>query len=309
MLAPADLVAVPDASARAGVGLTAFSVYAGVGDGALSVSPVLGVGPLGLAGAARLDAGVGLGHGWDVQAVASPMGSGSQYDLRVGRRLVGSARVRLDVVAGGGATWFASTTSDGLDYGYFALAPHVGPRVAVRVGRLLELPLLAEVSWSHVVPVYGIESSDRSAWWLDFGAAAVVHAGRGFSFGPGVSVLTTPDKEVPWGDIRVSLGVSYTIPFHPPPGKPVWDERPAVLDGDWCSRPRVAPVEPPDTPELLFRTIMDGQQVARCVGAPPQAASERVILEGLFLERYPDHPLSGQVQTWLDDDLALRTAP
>lgn len=309
MLSLADLGAVPDDSARAGVGVTALSLYAGVDDdGQARIAPIPGASVFTLQGTARLDAGLGFGGGWDVQAVASPIASGSQYDLRVGRRLYGSEHVRFDVVGGGGATWFASS-SDGHEYGYFALAPHLGPRVAFRVGRILEIPILAEASWSHVVPVYGTDATDVSAWWLDVGAAAVLHSRDGFSVGLGAHALTWVDAEVPVTTVQLSLGVSYTLPLHRVAQPEVPSEGgqavPSLLEGDWCDRPRAAAIESSDTPELLFRLIVDAQQAARCPGAPADAVVDRVFLERMFLQRYPDDALATQVQAWLDADVAL----
>lgn len=309
MLSPADLGAVPDDSVRTGVGVTALSLSAGVGDdGQARIAPIPGASFFTLEGTARLDAGLGFGDGWDVQAVASPIGGGSQYDLRVGRRLYGGEHVRFDVVGGGGATWFASS-SDGHDYGYFALAPHLGPRVAFRVGRILEIPILAEASWSHVVPVYGTDATDVSAWWLDVGAAAVLHSRDGFSVGLGAHALTWVDAAVPWSTVQLSVGVSYTLPLHrvarpEAPHEPT-PAVPPVLAGDWCDRPRAASIESSDTPELLFRLIVDAQQAARCPGPPADALSDRLFLERMFMQRYPDDALATQVQAWLEADLAL----
>lgn len=311
MLAPTDLVAVPDGDVRAGVGVTPASVYLVPGETVPAVLPVLGVGPLGYGGAARLDAGVGLGAGWDIQAVASPMASGSQYDLRVGKRLIASRRVRLDVVAGGGASWFASTTAEGLDYGYFAFAPHLGPRVALRLGEVVELPVLVELTWSHVVPVYGIHDVDRSAWWVDAGSAAVFHVARGLTLGPGVDVLVSPSGTSPWTAVRMSFGLSYALPLHPS-GREVQAPSPpsasaaaaAIAAGAWCEQARSEAVELADTPVRLFRLVADAKSAAACPGAPPGAHGDAVSLERLFLDRYPADPLAAQVQAWLDDDIA-----
>lgn len=307
MLAPTDLVAVPDGDLRAGVGVTPASVYLVPGETGPAALPVLGVGPLGYGGAARIDAGVGLGAGWDLQAVASPMPGGSQYDLRVGKRLLETRRVRVDAVAGGGASWFASTTGEGLDYGYFAFAPHLGPRVALQLGEVVELPLLAELSWSHVVPVYGIHDVDRSAWWVDVGSAAVFHVARGLSIGPGIDVLVSPGGTAPWTAVRFAVGLSYALPLHPAPaaGEAASPEQATeIATAAWCAQARPAPVELADTSVRLFRLVVDAKSAAACPGAPPASGEDAVSLERLFLERYPADPLAGQVQAWLDADLA-----
>jgi len=302
MLAPTDLVAVPDGEVRAGVGVTPASVYVVPGSEP-AVLPVLGVGALAYGGATRLDAGIGLGAGWDIQAVASPMASGSQYDVRVGRRLFATRRFRFDVVAGGGASWFASTTED--LYGYFAVAPHLGPRVALRLGKVVELPVLAELSWSHVVPVYGIHDVDRSAWWVDVGSAAVFHVGHGLTLGPGLDVLVSPSAAFRWANVRVSMGLSYTIPLRPPAPEVEASSRPSAEVTEataWCEQPRSEPVELADTPVRLFRLVADAKSAAACPGAPSGAHGDAVSLERLFLARYPADPLTGQVQAWLDAD-------
>jgi hypothetical protein len=296
MLAPTDLVAVPDGEVRAGVGVTPASVYVAPGSEP-AVLPVLGVGALAYGGATRLDAGLGLGAGWDIQAVASPMASGSQYDVRVGRQLFATRRVRLDVVAGGGASWFASTTGEGLDYGYFAL----------RLGEVVELPVRAELGWSHVVPVYGIHDVDRSAWWVDVGSAAVFHVGHGLTLGPGLDVLVSPSAAFRWANVRVSMGLSYTIPLHPRgPDVDASSGPSAELTeaAAWCEQPRSEPVELADTPVRLFRLVADAKSAAACPDAPPALGTDAVSLERLFLDRYPADPLAGQVQAWLDADLA-----
>ena len=204
MVDPTNLPAVPDGSARVGVGLNPLSA-----EGTSGVSPLPG--DL-LGGTVRLDGGVGF-QGWDLRAVVSPMASrvnhGSQYDLRVGRRLYGGPHVRLDVTDGAGATWFASTYKDA-DYGYFAIAPHLGPRVSFKLGPRVEVPVVVEAGWSHVVPVYGLGAESRSAWWLGAAAAGVWHPGRGFSLGSGLDLVVSPD--FPWTDLRLTFGASFEAP-------------------------------------------------------------------------------------------------
>lgn len=78
-----------------------------------------------------------------------------------------------------------------------------------------------------------------------------------------------------------------------------------MLAGDWCARPRAVSIESSDTPDLLFRLIVDAQQAARCPGAPADALSDRLFLERMFMQRYPDDALATQVQAWLEADLAL----
>ncbi len=299
MGSPVDLGPIADEHGVVGAGGVPLNAIGNLGSGGLA--PELGD-PF--FGTFRISGGFGF-RGWDVHVIAGPSFEGSAYDLAIGRELWQHDRLRLDVTAGGGLTWFADASSPSA-YTYFAIAPHAGPRLDVKVSDRVEVPIQLLGEWSQVLPVSGT-SYAPALWWIDTSSAVNVHFGV-VVVGTGLDLLTVIDAQ-PMVDLRWTVGVGVDLGPRPldskrdlpsdPSGDSNIPEMPVErVECDDHRFPALNEQEDAATPGLLDADLLlavisglERESTACAADYPGFGATgmvELAYLERLFVARYPD---------------------